>query len=221
MKHAHTLILALAALTAAALPALAASDPDPQAAPDHGLTQLPFPLTSVVGGDYRLQPLDLVVFEVYGEPDVTTQQRIAGTGEMRLPMLGNVAVKGLTVAEAEGALEDRYRSGGIYKNPHVTLFVSPHSERAVAVLGQVNRPDRIPLLTGTDTLSLSRALALAGGLTRIARSSAIQVTRMGPDGRDTRFTVNLDAYLGSRTGTGTGDFQLLPDDVVFVPERSL
>jgi protein involved in polysaccharide export with SLBB domain len=191
------------------------------AAADHGPAGLPFPLASVVGDDYPLQPLDLVVVELYNEPEATTQQRISGSGELRLPMLGSVSLRGLSVHAAEKRLEDLYRTGGFYKSPQVILYVSQHSERVISVLGQVNRPDRLQLLVGTDSMGLAQAVALAGGLTRIAKASAIQISRIGPDGRDERFVVDLNAYLNSQKSNPVADFQLQPDDVVFVPERSI
>jgi polysaccharide export outer membrane protein len=194
---------------------------DSSANAERGPGGLPFPLTSVVGDDYLLQPLDLVVFELFNEPDATTQQRVSGSGELRLPMLGSVSLRGLTVRAAERQLESLYQTGGFYKNPQVTLYVSQHTERTISVLGQVNRPDRLQLLVGSDSMGLAQAVALAGGLTRIAKASAIQISRIGPDGRDRRFVVNLDAYLNAAKSNPVADFQLQPDDVVFVPERSI
>ena len=221
MKNRFLLGCAAAGLLLGALAPRAAADTDAPAVADHGPSNLPFPLTSVVGDDYHLQPVDLVVFELYNEPDATTQQRISGKGDLRLPMLGSIRLKGLSVRAAEGQLESLYRVGGFYKNPQVILYVAQHSERTIAVLGQVNRPDRFPLLTGTDAIGLSQAIAMAGGLTRIARGSAIEVSRMTPDGGDKRFIVNLDAYLNADKSGPVSDFQLQPDDVVFVPERSI
>ena len=201
--------------------AFAAADIDSPGSPDGGPGGLPFPLSTVVGSDYHLQPLDLVVFELFNEPDAATLQRISGTGELRLPMLGSVNLRGLSVKAAEQELENCYRTGGYYNHPQVILYVSQHSERTISVLGQVNRPDRIALITGTDGMGLAQAIALAGGLTRIAKATAIQITRMAPDGSNQRFVVNLDAYLKTAKSGGTADFQLQSDDVVFVPERSI
>ena len=197
-----------------------ASDVDSSQSPIRGPSGLPFPLSSVVADDYRLQPFDLVVFEIYNEPDTATQERISGKGDVRLPMLGSVNLRGLSVKAAEEELENRYQAGGFYNHPQVVLFVSQHVERTISVLGQVNRPDRISLITGTDAMGLAQAIALAGGFTRIAKANAIEVLRMLPDGNDERFVVNLDAYLKAGR-PGSPDFKLQADDVVFVPERSI
>jgi polysaccharide biosynthesis/export protein len=222
-KMRTPLLIAAWALAVAAASHRALADGDAGATPaaDRGQSPLPFPLTSVVSDDYRLQPSDLVVFELYNEPDASTQQRLSLRGEMRLPMLGSVRLKDMTVREAEEQLESLYRVGGFFKSPQVILHAFEHAERTIAVLGQVNRPDRLPLVTGTDSMGLAQAVAMAGGLTRIAKSTEIQISRPGPDGRDQRYTVNLEAYLRAEKSGGASDFQLQPDDVVFVPERTL
>ena len=194
---------------------------DSASIPDHGSVGLPFPLASVVGDDYELQPFDLVAFEIFGEPDVTTQRRISATGDLRLPMLGSVNLRGQTVRDAEDKLASLYKTGGYFTNPQVILYVSQHSAHSISVIGQVNRPDRIEMPIGTQEMGLAQAVAMTGGLTRIAKASAIQVSRIGADGKEERFTVNLDAYLNASKGSPSFEFQLKPDDVVFVPERSI
>jgi polysaccharide export outer membrane protein len=221
-----TIRIAACALAGAALfhQALRASDSEAGASSqgsERGSPSLPFPLSSVVGDDYQLEPFDLVVFQVFNEPDVGTEQRISAAGDIRLPMVGSVNLRGLSVRAAEQRLEELYRSGGFYKDPQVILFVARHSERAISVIGQVNRPDRIEMPVGTEEMGLAQAVAMTGGLTRIARASAIQVSRIGPDGREERFTVDLDAYLNAGKSGREADFQLKPDDVVFVPERKI
>jgi len=211
-----------AALCAAVLaPSLRADTDSPQGGSRSPMS-LPFPLSSIVGNDYRLQPYDLVVFELYDEPDVTTQQRISGRGDIHLPMIGDVQLNGLTVRSAELAIQDLYRTEGYFKNPQAILYAARHAERMISVLGQVNRPDRIELSAGIDHMGLAQAIALAGGLTRIAKATSVQISRTGPDGHEQRYVVDLDAYLSAeRVGKARDEFQLQADDIVFVPERTL
>jgi polysaccharide export outer membrane protein len=207
---------------ALAVQALRGADADASGTgPGNGSSSLPFPLSMVVGDDYRLQPFDLVVFEMLNEPDVATQQRISGRGDLRLPMLGSVPLRGLSVRGAEEQLESLYRVQGYYKHPQVILYVAQHLERTISVIGQVNRPDRIELPVGTDEMGLAQAVAMTGGLTRIARANAIQVSRIGPDGKEQRLAINFDAYLNAEKSGPVSDFRLQPGDVVFVPERSI
>jgi polysaccharide export outer membrane protein len=91
----------------------------------------------------------------------------------------------------------------------------------ISVIGQVNRPDRIELPIGTDEMGLAQVVAVTGGLTRIAKANAIQVSRIGPDGKEQRFVVNFETYLNAQKTGAVSDFRLQPGDVVFVPERSI
>lgn len=170
--------------------------------------------------DYKIANGDELEFQVFSENDVNTTQRVSSAGDIRLPMIGTVVVEGLTLRDAETKLEALYKSGGYYVTPQVILSVKQYIERSVSVLGQVNKPDRIVLPVETKNIGIIRAITLAGGLTRIAKTDAIVVTRPGADGHETRMIVNLTNYLDSKTATNVESFQLLPGDIVFIPERN-
>ncbi len=169
--------------------------------------------------DYRIAVRDMIQFQVYEEPDVLVVQRVTASGEIRLPLIGTVEVAGLTLREAEAKLRDLFVTGGFYVSPQIILSLQQYTERSISVLGQVNRPDQIQFPLETRSIGLVQAITYAGGLTRLAKTDAIQIVRVDENGREGRFTVNLDGYLANR-GTGGKQFQLVPGDIVFVPERT-
>ncbi len=172
-------------------------------------------------GDYRIAPRDLVQFQIYEEPDTQLVQRVSSSGELPLPMIGVVKVAGLTLREAERKLGALYVEQEFFVKPQVILVLEQYAERSVSVLGQVNKPEQILFPLEADTLSIVQAITLAGGLTRLARADSVQVTRMGQGGVEQRMTINVDAYLADRRrDSDPEDFDLLPGDIVFVPERS-
>ncbi len=177
---------------------------------------------AVDSGDYRIAPRDLVHFQIFQEPETLIVQRVSATGELPLPMIGVVSVAGLTLREAEIELRERYIKGGFFINPQVILVLQEYNERSVFVLGQVHKPEKIQFPLEAGAISIVHAITLAGGLTRLARGDAVQVTRIGADHREERFIVNVESYLasGSKSGNTALGFELLPGDVVFVPERS-
>src|SRR5690606_18849099 len=59
---------------------------------------------------YRLAPGDSVTVNVYSEPDMSAAQRLDTNGVLRLPMIGEVKLAGLSVREAENTLEKLYVS---------------------------------------------------------------------------------------------------------------
>ena len=60
------------------------------------------------------------------------------------------------------------------------------------------------------------AIAKAGGFTRVARPDTVKVTRT-VDGKEYVFSVNVTTCLSD--ASKKQEFRLLPDDIVFVPER--
>lgn len=171
--------------------------------------------------DYRIGPRDLVQFQIYEEPDTRIVQRVSASGELPLPMIGVVEVAWLTLREAEEKLSSLYIEGEFFVNPQVILVLEQYAERSVSVLGQVAKPEQILFPLEANTLSIVQAITLAGGLTRLARADSVQVTRMGDGGVEHRMTVNVEAYLANRRRDADMEgFDLLPGDIVFVPERS-
>jgi polysaccharide export outer membrane protein len=187
-------------------------------APASGVSTPDNPL--YVPPDYRIASGDQLDFMIFGEADVAATQRVSSAGDIRLPMIGTMVVSGLTLREAEAKLEAQYRAGGFFVSPQVILSVRQYIERAVSVLGQVNKPDRIVLPVETRSIGIVRVLTLAGGLTRIAKTDAIVVTRPGADGKESRTVINLSDYLDSKKATNVEEFNLLPGDIVYVPERT-
>lgn len=172
-------------------------------------------------GDYRIARHDLISFQIYEEPDTQLVQRVSTTGELPLPMIGVVKIAGLTLREAEEAIRRRYIEEDYFISPQVILVVEQYNPRNVSVLGQVNRPSQITMPLEAATMNIVEAITYAGGLTRLARADVVQVTRVDENDREQRFSVNVEAYLaGGRNAGSAQGFQLLPGDIVFVPERS-
>jgi polysaccharide export outer membrane protein len=97
------------------------------------------------------------------------------------------------------------------------LLVIPSAARVVYVLGQVNMPKNIDMPSDSK-LTVSMAISQAGSWTKFAAIGRIQVLRQPPGGDPVRLTVDLDAVI---SGTLEKDLELLPGDVVWVPQRSI
>ncbi len=82
--------------------------------------------------------------------------------------------------------------------------------RPVSVLGTVKKPGEF-YGTPDNPLTVSRAVALAGGVERPNSLSRIRVTR-----GEKSFKVDIQKLL--EEGEGGGDMELQPGDVVYVPE---
>jgi len=104
------------------------------------------------------------------QPD-EIQDVVDDLGWVTLPLIGNVPVEGLTTAEAEKAIVDRYIEAGIYSKINVTIVAQ---EAEYFVQGEVQKVGRYPL---AGELTLLQAIAAAGGYTDFANPRKIRVIR--------------------------------------------
>lgn len=166
--------------------------------------------------DYRIVARDELKFQITGEPDDPLIERVSTAGEISIPLLGAVRVAGYSLRAVEALIEKRYRDGGFFINPQVILSFNSYAPRNVSVLGQVNNPSSVDFSIERGDMGIISAITKAGGFTRVARPDAVKVMR-NIDGKDVAFTVNVSGYLNETTKET--QFRLMPDDIVFVPER--
>jgi len=153
---------------------------------------------------------DSVRITVFQNPDLTTETRISGRGAITFPLIGEVALAGLTPAGAEARIAEQLMQGKFVLKPQVTLNVVRVRSRQVSVLGQVARPGRYAL---DDTSSnLTDILAFAGGVSPTGDDNVtVMVTR---NGKTVKLEINVPAMY--RTGDLSRNLQLENGDTVFV-----
>jgi polysaccharide biosynthesis/export protein len=113
----------------------------------------------------RIAPGDLLHIVVLRESDLERTVRVRDSGDIALPMIGDVQVRGMNAAEAAAKISQRYLDGQFLKHPDISVFVEEYATQQVAVLGQVIKPGSFALAAPR---SLIDVLAMAGGLTDIA-----------------------------------------------------
>lgn len=166
-------------------------------------------------GDYVLQPGDTIKVQVFQEPDLDRELLVSEEGEIFLPLIGTLNVKGQTVKVASETIRKLYDSRYLV-NPQVNLMVIKYRERTVNVIGAVNSPQAI-LFPPEQPLTLMDAISRAGGFNRFANRKAVQLTRAFPDGHTEKYSIDADGVL-----SGKGDSWVLQTgDVIFVPESIL
>ncbi len=110
-----------------------------------------------------------------GHPELglTAEVAVAANGSIRCPLVGEVAVGGLTASEASRKLEAAYADGFV-RNPQVVLQVVNFLSKRVLVAGSVVRPGVIYLRSNRSTLL--EVLLQAGGISSDAGDEVV-VTR--------------------------------------------
>ena len=169
---------------------------------------------------YKVNLTDLLRIDIYQEDDLRTMSRVDSKGKINLPLVGEVTVGGLTLSEAQKAVESAYRDGRYLRNPQVTINIETYAAREVSVQGQVRAPGRYPLPIETS-MTVLELVSRAGGFTDTAKGTAVSITRVTPDGKKQVFTIDVDSLLKGKDRANITDNSLMlePGDIVFVPER--
>jgi len=157
-------------------------------------------------------PGDLLRVTVLRESDLTQNVRVRDSGEVTLPLIGNVQVRGLSAADAAAAIAAKYVEGQFLKHPDVSVFVEEYATQPVSVLGQVVKPGLISIST---TRSLVDVLAMAGGLTDLA-DRHITVERGGnAHGLE-------EVFLSNRAEDAlNANVEVFPGDKILVPKAGV
>jgi len=149
---------------------------------------------------YRLGPGDQIRLTVVRHEDLSGKFEIDGEGFLAMPLVGKVRSAGLSPRELEDELEHQLRDGGYLVNPQVSIEVLNY--RPFYVIGAINNPGSYQYVSG---MTVTNAVALAGGFTGRADQRGITITRGGSSG------PQLEAGA---------DSEVLPGDIIEVPERS-
>ncbi len=129
--------------------------------------------------DYRLGPDDLVRVDVFQVEGLSRKVRVNNSGEIALPLVGSVAVGGLSANEVEELL--RNKLGERYlQNPQVSVSVEEFISQRVVVDGAVGKPGVYPL---TGRMTLLQLFALAGGPAEYADIHKVRVFRANASGK--------------------------------------
>jgi len=169
---------------------------------------------------YRIATNDRLRIGVFQEPDLDMIARVDVQGTVNLPLLGLIKLNNMTIPQAELAIEDAYRNGRYLRNPEVTISVEEYTPREVSIHGQVKNPGRYPLPI-EQTMSVLELVTRAQGFTDTAKGTAVTITRIKDDGTKEVFIVDVESLIKGKNKAKAEDSSqiLLPDDIVYVPER--
>jgi polysaccharide export outer membrane protein len=181
--------------------------------------------------EYRIAPNDIIGFSVYSNDgqklvDLTTvssslttttgainqsNQRtfipftVEPDGLVKLPIIGKVKIKDLTVRDAEKMLEQQYST--FYVKPFVTIQVL---NRRAMVFPGAGGAGRVIEISNENT-TLIEALAMAGGITQTGKAYKIKLIR-----GDTRNPQVMLIDLSTIEGMKQNNLMLQANDIIYV-----
>jgi len=155
--------------------------------------------TSSMNMVYVLGAGDKVHVTVFGEPDLTGDFAVNGTGYISFPLVGDVRAAGLTVSDLGLSVQEHLKAGYLV-DPKVSVEVI--SFRPYYIMGEVGKTGEYPY---ADGLNVINAIARAEGFTYRAQKKVVFIKHYGE-------TSEVEVPL-------TNDLLVMPGDTIRIAER--
>ena len=127
---------------------------------------------------------------------------------VKLPILGRLEIKGMTIRNAEKLLEEKYSE--FYRKPFVLMNVV--NRRVIVFPGQQGNAKVIPLQN--NNTSLLEALALAGGIAEVGKANRVKLIR-GKISDPEIYLIDLSTIEGMKQA----DIVMQANDIIYVEPR--
>ncbi|NEU75842.1 polysaccharide export protein [Hassallia byssoidea VB512170] len=178
--------------------------------------------TTQLDANYTLGGGDRIRVNVFEVPEYTGEYQIPPGGAINLPLIGSVAVQGLTTEQASDEIARRYAR--FLKRPLISVNLLSPRPINVVVAGEVSRPGAYSLSLqggagndpGVQYPTVLAAITTAQGTLSNADITQVQLRRkLGRSGREQVVTINLRELI--RTGRLSQDITLRDGDTIVVP----
>jgi polysaccharide export outer membrane protein len=216
MKHS---IIAMAALImtiatqamcqTAAVPATAMAISSSTTAPSADIT----PGLHERNPRYRLRKGDTFDLDFALSPEFNQTIAVQPDGYVTLKGVGSIFIEGQTVPELTETVKAAY--GKTLHDPVVAVALKDFEKPYFIASGQVAKPGKYDL---RSDLTLTEAVAIAGGFNGQAKHSQVVLFRPVPGGGYEAKLLNIKKLLASRNLSE--DPQIQPGDMLYVPQNA-
>ena len=138
--------------------------------------------------EYRMGSGDKIRVITFGEEALTGEFFVGGSGNVSLPLIGEVKAAGLSISEFQGQVETKLKEGYL-KEPRVSVEVLNY--RPFYILGEVEKPGTYPYTNGLTVLN---AVATAEGFTYRANTKRVFIKR-GDGGSEQEFPLTSQTLV--------------------------
>lgn len=163
---------------------------------------------------YKLQPGDSFETTFELNPEFNQTVTVQPDGFITLRGIGDLQVKGQTVPELTETLRGAY--GKILNDPLISVILKDFEKPYFVADGQVGHPGKYDL---RGDITLTQAIAVAGGFLESAKHSQVLLFRKASDGWYSAQIINVKKM--ERAGNLREDPQLQPGDMLFVPKNHI
>jgi polysaccharide export outer membrane protein len=163
---------------------------------------------------YKLQAEDKIEVQYRYTPEYNTQASVQPDGYVSMPLVGEVKLAGLTLAQAAAAISQK--ASARLTDPDVIVLLKEYVKPFLTIAGEVTKPGRIEI---HGEITLVEAIALSGGFKDSARRTQVLLLRKtAPD------MAAVKVYDVRKMMSPQGireDVTLQPGDMLVVPRNNL
>jgi polysaccharide biosynthesis/export protein len=139
---------------------------------------------------YRLGPRDLIEIKVFEVEELNVERRIAETGTVNLPLVGDVTVGGMTELQAAQAIKKELEAK-LLQRASVSVQVREFRARPISVIGAVRQPGNLEF---SGRWTLLEALTAAGGVAE-NHGNVAYILRRADSGLSDQIAIDLNELL--------------------------
>lgn len=165
-----------------------------------------------LGPTVRIGPGDDLDISVFGLPELSQHARVGNSGDVSLPLVGNLHLAGLSSDDAQMLIERCLTDGHFVNNPHVSVFVKEYTSEGISVMGEVNKPGVYSALGDQRLVDL---IQTAGGFTDKAGRTVTVTHRDDPKHPVTLTLPDDPAKMAEN------NIELLPGDTIVVSKAGI
>jgi len=136
-----------------------------------GYSYAPNSYAPTVQGPYTLDSGDRLRIVVFGQEGLTNSYVLDASGQIQMPLIGQVPARGLTADQLSERIGEMLRQGFI-REPHVAVEIE--SYRPFFILGEITQPGQYPYVAN---MTVETAVAIAGGFGPRAARKQITISR--------------------------------------------
>jgi polysaccharide export outer membrane protein len=162
--------------------------------------------------EFMLGPSDVLKITVWRNPELSTEAVVRPDGTITMPLVGDLQAAGRSSVQLKEEIFKRLRAYIKDESAIVTVAVTAINSYRWVVSGNVERPG---VFSSNHYVTVSEALALAGGPNKFADAGGTVIIRANPGGGTRRVPID---YNGVVTGQRSNEnIAVLSGDTIYVP----
>jgi len=163
---------------------------------------------------YKLRKGDSFDVDMEFSPEFNQAVMVQPDGYITLKGVGSVHVEGETIPELTETIKSAYSK--TLHDPVITISLKDFEKPYFLATGQVEKPGKYDL---RSDLTVTEAVAIAGGFTDKAKHSQVVLFHPSPSGGYEAKLINIKKLLNSRNLSE--DIEVQPGDLVYVPQNAI